>query len=152
MDAAASNGNGKTETQAIFLNPFANSSSCKRKFVVCPFVEEETNGRYPFANELNWLNGFAHLCICCIPYAYVATFLQSSTILNSQLTTHYSKIFFFFYSIVLPLLFHTVRGQFTDVAGEKMRSDSPSTARWCERHIMSSLVWFGAPGWNPLGP
>ncbi len=23
---------------------------CKQKFVVCPFVDEETNGSYPFAN------------------------------------------------------------------------------------------------------
>ncbi len=38
----------KTEAQAIFLNPFIVSLSCKRKFVVCPFVYEETNGSYPF--------------------------------------------------------------------------------------------------------
>jgi hypothetical protein len=47
-------------------------SSYKRKFVVFPFVGEETNGvvfpfvgeetngSYPFANELNRLNGHAH--------------------------------------------------------------------------------------------
>ncbi len=34
--------------------------SCKRKFVICPFVEE-TNGSYPFANRINGLNGLAHL-------------------------------------------------------------------------------------------
>jgi hypothetical protein len=39
------------ETQAIFLNPFAVSSLCERKFIVRPFVEE-TNG----------LNGLAHPC------------------------------------------------------------------------------------------
>jgi hypothetical protein len=43
----------KTEAQAIFLNPFTIGRSCKRKFVVCPFVEEEINGSYPFANGLN---------------------------------------------------------------------------------------------------
>jgi hypothetical protein len=43
----------KTEAQAIFLNPFSVCSLCKRKFVVCPFVYEETNGNYPFANGLN---------------------------------------------------------------------------------------------------
>jgi hypothetical protein len=32
----------KTEAQAIFLNPFTVRSSCKRKFIVCPFVDEET--------------------------------------------------------------------------------------------------------------
>jgi hypothetical protein len=41
------------------VNPFIVCSSCKRKFVVCPFVYEETNRSYPFANGLN---GLAHLC------------------------------------------------------------------------------------------
>ncbi len=43
----------KTEAQAIFRNPFTGCSSYKRKFVVCPFVYEETNGSYPFANGLD---------------------------------------------------------------------------------------------------
>jgi hypothetical protein len=43
-----------------FLNLFTICSSCKRKFVVCPFVDEETNESYPFANGLN---GIAHLCL-----------------------------------------------------------------------------------------
>jgi hypothetical protein len=47
-----------TEDQAIFLNLFSVCSSCKRKLFVCPFVDEETNGTYPFANGLN---GLAHL-------------------------------------------------------------------------------------------
>jgi hypothetical protein len=54
----------KTEAEAIFLNPFTLCSSCKRKFVVCPFVDEETNESYLFANGLNGLygiNGLAHL-------------------------------------------------------------------------------------------
>ncbi len=46
------------EAQVVFLNPFSICSSCKRKFVVCPFVDEETNGSYPVANGLN---GLAHL-------------------------------------------------------------------------------------------
>jgi hypothetical protein len=29
---------------------------CKQKFVICPFVDEEDNGSYPFANRLNGLN------------------------------------------------------------------------------------------------
>ncbi len=33
----------KTEAQAIFLNSFTVYSLCKRKFVFCPFVEEEAN-------------------------------------------------------------------------------------------------------------
>ncbi len=41
--AAVSNGKWKTEAQATFLNPLTICSSCKRKFVVCPFVDEETN-------------------------------------------------------------------------------------------------------------
>jgi hypothetical protein len=31
------------------------------EFVVCPFVDEETNGSYLFANGLNRANGLAHL-------------------------------------------------------------------------------------------
>ncbi len=31
------------------------------KFAVCPFVNEETNGSYPFASRLNELNRLAHL-------------------------------------------------------------------------------------------
>jgi hypothetical protein len=37
----------------IFLNPVTICSSCKRKSVVLPFVDEETNGSYPFANSLD---------------------------------------------------------------------------------------------------
>jgi hypothetical protein len=33
----------ETEAQAIFLNPFTNCSSGKQKFVICRFVDEETN-------------------------------------------------------------------------------------------------------------
>ncbi len=51
----------KMEAQSIFLNPFTICSSFKRKFVVCPFDYEETNGSYPFGNELNGVSGFAHL-------------------------------------------------------------------------------------------
>jgi hypothetical protein len=43
----------KTKAQAIFLNPFTVCSSCKRKFVVCPFVDKEPKESYPFANSLN---------------------------------------------------------------------------------------------------
>jgi hypothetical protein len=34
------------EAQAIFPNPFTVCSLCKWKFVVCLFVDEETNGNY----------------------------------------------------------------------------------------------------------
>jgi hypothetical protein len=56
-----SDGKWKTKAKAIFLNLFTFCSSCKRKFVVCLFVDEETNGRYPFANGLNRLNGLKGL-------------------------------------------------------------------------------------------
>ncbi len=46
----------KTEAQVIFLNPFTVSSLCIWTFVVCPFVDEETDGSYPFANGLNRLD------------------------------------------------------------------------------------------------
>jgi hypothetical protein len=52
------------EKLAIFLNPFTVCVPCKQKFVICPFVEEETNGSYPFvANGLKRLNGHTHLCL-----------------------------------------------------------------------------------------
>ncbi len=41
--AAVSNVKQKREAQMIFPNPFTVYSSYKRKFVVCPFVDEETN-------------------------------------------------------------------------------------------------------------
>ncbi len=34
-------------------------SPAKQKFVIYPFVDEETNGSYPFANGLKKLNGLA---------------------------------------------------------------------------------------------
>ncbi len=43
MDMATSNVKRKTEAQAIFLNPLTVGVSCKRKFVVYLFVDEETN-------------------------------------------------------------------------------------------------------------
>jgi hypothetical protein len=48
----------KTEALEIFLYAFTICSLCEQKFVVCLFVNEETNGSYPFANGLN---GLAHL-------------------------------------------------------------------------------------------
>jgi hypothetical protein len=48
----------KMEAQAIFLNPFTVCSSCNWKFVICPFVDKEINGSYPFSNRLN---GLSHL-------------------------------------------------------------------------------------------
>jgi hypothetical protein len=42
----------------VFLNPFTVCLSYKWKFVLCPFVDEETYGSYPFANGLK---GHAHL-------------------------------------------------------------------------------------------
>jgi hypothetical protein len=44
--AAISNGSpGK-----FFLNPFTMCSLCKRKFVICPFVDEVTSGSCLFTN------------------------------------------------------------------------------------------------------
>jgi hypothetical protein len=53
------------EAQAIFLNPFTICSSCKRKIVVCSFVDEQTNGTYPLANGLNGENGLNRLAQLC---------------------------------------------------------------------------------------
>jgi hypothetical protein len=57
------------EAHAIFLNPFTVCSTCKRRFVVCSFVDEETNGSYPFRNGLN---GLARL------YLRYITFIQEN--------------------------------------------------------------------------
>ncbi len=58
-------------SQRMFFNPFTVFSSCKRKFVVCPFVDEETNRSYPFANRLHGLKGPSRLnglaCLCFGP-------------------------------------------------------------------------------------
>jgi hypothetical protein len=37
------NGERQTEAKVIFLNPFIVCSSCKWKFVICPFADEEKN-------------------------------------------------------------------------------------------------------------
>ncbi len=58
----------KMEAQAIFLNPFTVRSLCKRKFVVCPFVDKAANGSYLFAKKRtkqtkHKLNEPAHLWV-----------------------------------------------------------------------------------------
>ncbi len=59
----------KTEAQAIFLHQFTFCSSCKREFVLCPFVDEEINGSCPLVNGvigltgLNGLNGLNGLAL-----------------------------------------------------------------------------------------
>jgi hypothetical protein len=55
-DIETSNRKCKTVAQVIFLNPFTVCSSCKQKFVICPFIDEETNGSCPFLNRLNGLH------------------------------------------------------------------------------------------------
>jgi hypothetical protein len=47
-----------------FCFPFTVCSICKRKLIICLFVDKETNGSFLFANRLNGingLNGLAHL-------------------------------------------------------------------------------------------
>jgi hypothetical protein len=63
---------GKWNPKAIFFNLFTVCSSCKRKFVICPFVDEEKNGSYPFATKLN---GLAHLWL-----AYAKKYLKAPTL------------------------------------------------------------------------
>jgi hypothetical protein len=46
----------KRKPRAFFLNPFTACSSDKQNFVICAFVEDETNGSYPQANRLNGLS------------------------------------------------------------------------------------------------
>ncbi len=56
------------EAKAIFLNPFAVCSSCKRKFIVCPFADEETKESYPLVNGLYRLA--MYVCKYIREYAY----------------------------------------------------------------------------------
>jgi hypothetical protein len=61
----------------FFLNLFTVCSMCKRKFVVCLFVDKETNRSYPLANGLNGLNGLnrvARLCVCVYVYVISSEF------------------------------------------------------------------------------
>ncbi len=51
----------KTEAQAIFLNPFTVCSSCKRKFAVCLFVDEETNGSLQRDLPINGINNVSFI-------------------------------------------------------------------------------------------
>ncbi len=51
----------KTEAHVIFISPFTICSSCKLKYVVYPFIYEETNASYPFTNGLNRLNRLGRL-------------------------------------------------------------------------------------------
>jgi hypothetical protein len=46
--AAISNGKQKPKQFSLIRLPFAHQ-------VVCPYVDEETDGSYPFANRLNGL-------------------------------------------------------------------------------------------------
>jgi hypothetical protein len=76
----------KTEAPGDFLNPFTICSSCKQKFVVSPFVNEETNRRYPFANKLN---GLAHLC----SFPIIGLQLESSLHLYAYLSYFWAAYF-----------------------------------------------------------
>jgi hypothetical protein len=71
----------KMEAQVIFFNPYTLCSSCKRKFVICLCVDEETNRSYLFAsglNRLSGLNGLANLCLMYRSNGYIP--LNNSTI------------------------------------------------------------------------
>jgi hypothetical protein len=63
-----SGGNQKTEAKGIFLYPFTVCASCKLKFVICPFVDEETNKSYPFATVLSGLNLLNRLKVLAHPW------------------------------------------------------------------------------------
>jgi hypothetical protein len=83
-----SNGRQRAEAQTIFfLNPFTIFSLCKQKFVICPFVDEETKGSYPFANRLAHLYLLKITCpaLPCLSsmrdYVLLVTFFQSDNLL-----------------------------------------------------------------------
>jgi hypothetical protein len=54
--------NTETEAQLIFLHRFTICSSYKWKFVIFPFVDEETNRSYPFGNRLKWTKRIKWIC------------------------------------------------------------------------------------------
>jgi hypothetical protein len=55
--------NGKRKPRLFSFHPFTVCSLCKQKFVVYPFVYEETNGSYPFSKRLNGLNRLNRLAL-----------------------------------------------------------------------------------------
>ncbi len=56
----------KMESQVIFFNPCTVCLLCKQKFVVCLFVDKETNRSCPFANGLNGNASYAFI-VCNKP-------------------------------------------------------------------------------------
>jgi hypothetical protein len=51
--------------------------------VVCPFIDEETNGSYLFANVLNGLNGLTiYSMITCNNFNYFTTYVDSMIFLE----------------------------------------------------------------------
>jgi hypothetical protein len=59
-DMETSNVKRKIKAQMIFLHPYIVYSTCKQKFVVCPFADEEKNWKYMYLFA-NGLNEVAHL-------------------------------------------------------------------------------------------
>ncbi len=74
----------KTEAEAIFLNPFTVCSLCMRKFVICRFFNEETNGSYQFANKLNGLAQIWQNYICIYTCATRPNYNRKSMVSESQ--------------------------------------------------------------------
>jgi hypothetical protein len=69
--------NRKRKHRQFSLTLFTVCALYKQKFAVCPFVDKETNGSYPFANGLNaskrtsmetWLQRRSNV-IVCVSYA-----------------------------------------------------------------------------------
>jgi hypothetical protein len=75
----------KTEngSQTIFLNLFTVCSSCKWKFVVCSFVDEETNKYYLFGNGLNGLNDLQQKEVPYLQMGYIHTVGQACNSVHS---------------------------------------------------------------------
>jgi hypothetical protein len=64
------------EAQAIVFDPFAVCSLFNRKFIICLFVDEETNGSYLITNRLNRL---AHLSVRHTQHSTADPMLRSSS-------------------------------------------------------------------------
>jgi hypothetical protein len=61
---------------------FAVCSSFKWKFVVCPFVDKETNGSYPFANGLNRLASLNILMVLTLSLLVTHVIVGRGILLN----------------------------------------------------------------------
>jgi hypothetical protein len=97
--AAVKRKNGKKD-QVIFLNPFTVCSLCKWKLAVCPFVDEQTNRSYQFANVLNVQNGLAPCPSMSISITLDIAFSMRAVVILENFVIYSSALFFVVYYLL----------------------------------------------------